>query len=208
MSQNEDEWVEIQQRFKAEGIDAENLKPNERIIHIWRWLVDAEINLKNSRRMYDKLREHQNEELEEMENYVGRIRELSEKRTIDLDNENVKMHQQLDTISSVLDRLVLQGDSMTEKVSNLVSDYIKLTEEVQVLNKLKQSHPHSDDLISEIIAVSSEKETLKRKVIEMTERVQLLQKNSRELEIDNEKLAFKVNVLRCFLAIQVVFLTL
>lgn len=26
----------------------------------------------------------------------------------------------------------------------------------------------------------------------MTERVQLLQKNSRELEIDNEKLAFKV----------------
>lgn len=52
-----------------------------------------------------------------MENYVGRIRELSEKRTIDLDNENVKMHQQLDTISSVLDRLVLQGDSMTEKVN-------------------------------------------------------------------------------------------
>lgn len=38
-------------------------------------------------------------------------------------------------------------------MSNLVSDYIKLTEEVQVLNKLKQSHPHSDDLISEIIAV-------------------------------------------------------
>lgn len=60
-----------------------------------------------------------------MENYVGRIRELSEKRTIDLDNENVKMHQQLDTISSILDRLGLQGDSVTEKVNlNISLNYI------------------------------------------------------------------------------------
>ena len=62
--QVEDEWTEIQHRFKNEGIDFSNMRPDDRLIHIWRWLVDAEINLKNSRRMYDKLREQQNEELE------------------------------------------------------------------------------------------------------------------------------------------------
>lgn len=52
-----------------------------------------------------------------MENYVGKIRELSEKRTIDLENENTKMRQQLENITSIFDKVILQGDSLTEKVS-------------------------------------------------------------------------------------------
>lgn len=34
---------------------------------------------------------------------------------------------------------------------------------------------------------------LKREVIELSERMQLLQKSSRELELDNEKLVYKVS---------------
>lgn len=42
--------------------------------------------------------------------------------------------------------------------------------------------------------VSSEKEVLRREVAEMCDRVQLLEKASRQLELDNERLAFKVNM--------------
>jgi hypothetical protein len=45
--------------------------------------------------------------------------------------------------------------------------------------------------------VSSEKEVLRREVAEMCDRVQLLEKASRQLELDNERLAFKVNMNAC-----------
>ncbi|KAK7571070.1 hypothetical protein V9T40_014674 [Parthenolecanium corni] len=192
----EDEWTEIQQRFKKEGIDFSTMRPDDRLIHIWRWLVDTEINLKNSRRMYDKLREQQNEELEAMENYLGQIREMSEKQTVDIENENKKMQDQLAHILSVISNIFNDedaGNSITDKIDQFCSKYIKLTEEVQVLNKLKLNNPHSDDMIAEMITISTEKETLKREVAELNERMQLLQKSSRELELDNEKLAFKLS---------------
>ncbi|CAB3387162.1 Hypothetical predicted protein [Cloeon dipterum] len=50
------------------------------------------------------------------------------------------------------------------------------------------------ELLSEIIKVSSEKEVLKREVSEMCERVQLLEKASRQLELDNERLAYKLAI--------------
>lgn len=62
--QVEDEWHEMQQRFKKEGLDYESLKVEDRLLQVWRWLVDAESNLRNSRRMLDKLHEQQNEEIE------------------------------------------------------------------------------------------------------------------------------------------------
>jgi len=40
------------------------LKAEEKLIHVWRWLVDADINLQNARKMIEKLRLKQNEELE------------------------------------------------------------------------------------------------------------------------------------------------
>jgi hypothetical protein len=40
------------------------LKTEDKLIHVWRWLVDADINLQNARKMIEKLRLKQNEELE------------------------------------------------------------------------------------------------------------------------------------------------
>lgn len=62
--QSEDEWNDMAQRFKKEGIDYNNLKVEHKLLYVWRWLVDSEINLKNSRRMLDKLHEQQHEEIE------------------------------------------------------------------------------------------------------------------------------------------------
>lgn len=126
------------------------------------------------------------------------------------------------------------------QITNLISKYLLLSEEVKILNKIKLNNTHNEDMISEMIAVSIntliflllkyynyicmfyskitckndnlrnikimrylfkiilfqisiEKESLKREVAEMNERIQLMQKSSRELELDNEKLAFKVS---------------
>lgn len=64
MLQCEDEWNELHVRFSKEGLDYASLSMEQRILHVWRWLVDAESNLLSSRKMLDKLREQQHEELE------------------------------------------------------------------------------------------------------------------------------------------------
>lgn len=45
-------------------MDFESLCVEERVLHVWRWLVDAESNLRSSRRQLDKLRDLRSEELE------------------------------------------------------------------------------------------------------------------------------------------------
>jgi hypothetical protein len=45
-------------------LDFESLCVEERLLHVWRWLVDAESNLQSSRRQLDKLRDLRSEELE------------------------------------------------------------------------------------------------------------------------------------------------
>lgn len=51
-----------------------------------------------------------------MENYIGKVREVSEKRTIDIENESTRLHEQIETISAILSGVVLQGETVVEKV--------------------------------------------------------------------------------------------
>ncbi|XP_063231576.1 golgin subfamily A member 4-like [Bacillus rossius redtenbacheri] len=206
--QFEDEWSDIQERFKKEGLDFENLRPEERLLHVWRWLVDAESNLQSSRRQLDKLRELRSEEMEEMESYIGHIRSLAEKRADHLESETLALRarlessqQQAATLATLLEKSGLErvaDDSLGEQVAFLIADRAKLMEEIEVIKKLKFSNGvnglnKESELLSEIIKVSSEKEVLRREVSEMCDRVQLLEKASRQLELDNERLAFKLS---------------
>lgn len=50
----------------------------------------------------------------------------------------------------------------------------------------------ADEMLAEIIRVSSERELLKREVTEMNDRIEMLEKSARQSELDNEKLAYKV----------------
>lgn len=43
--------------------------------------------------------------------------------------------------------------------------------------------------------LTSEKEVMRKEVADVTERLTLLEKASRQLELDNERLAYKVNYL-------------
>ncbi|XP_075221430.1 uncharacterized protein LOC142324489 isoform X2 [Lycorma delicatula] len=198
--QYEDEWSDMQQRFRKEGLDYECLRPEDRLLQVWRWLVDAETNLRNSRRMLDKLHEQQHEEIEEMENYVGHIKELAEKRADHLENERLALKRQADNLAKLLSPLDVKG-SFEDQVTFLINDRARLSEEMDVLKTIKFSSGETGenglnvdgDMLSEIIKVSSEKEMLRRQVAEMTDRVELLEKSSRQMELDNERLAFKLS---------------
>ncbi|KAJ4431501.1 hypothetical protein ANN_20099 [Periplaneta americana] len=96
-SECEDEWYEIQQRFEKEGLDYVTLCSEERLLHVWRWLVDAESNLRSSRRQLDKLRDLRSEEMEEMESYIGHIRDLAEKRADHLESETLSLRSKLES---------------------------------------------------------------------------------------------------------------
>ncbi|KAK6635596.1 hypothetical protein RUM44_000850 [Polyplax serrata] len=201
----EDEWRELRQRFEKEGLDHENLKTQEKLLHVWRWLVDAESNLRSLRKMIDKLREQQHEDLEEMECYVGHIKEQAEKRADHLESETMCLRSRLEssqhqtaTLTTLLERSGLEGiadASLGEQVAFLIADRAKLMEEIAVLHKLHglNSVSKEADLIAEIIKVSSEKEVLKHEAVEYKERVSNLEKLEKQLELDNERLAFKLS---------------
>ncbi|XP_054259058.1 uncharacterized protein LOC128983683 isoform X2 [Macrosteles quadrilineatus] len=198
MFQPEDEWKEMQQRFRKEGLDFEALKAEDRLLQVWRWLVDAESNLKNSRRMLDKLHEQQNEEIEEMESYMGHIRDMAVKRADSLQFETVELRTQIDNILKLIANAKLPPGSLDHQVSNLITEKSRLEEELDILKKLKISSNGNgssgeSELLNEIIKVSSEKEVLKRQLSEMTDRVDILEKATKQIELDNERLAFKLS---------------
>lgn len=109
---------EIQQRFVKEGLDWDGLGTGERHLHLWRWLQDAESNLRSSRRMLDKLREVQHEELEEMEGYVSHVRQLADTRAAHLESEVMTLRSRLEvqqrqavTLANLLQRSGLESNS-------------------------------------------------------------------------------------------------
>lgn len=174
----EDEWSDIEKRFEKEGIDYSRLKTEEKLIHVWRWLVDADINLQNARKMIEKLRLKQNEELEDMENYMVHIRVLADKRIDDMEKTMSIFAEQVARLECELNGLEsIDGDNVCDKVSNLILGYTSLVNEVNILKQFKSFDVNgickeSDDvLIIEMIKISAEKESLKRQVKELEDRI-------------------------------------
>ncbi|KAL5243924.1 hypothetical protein ACI65C_011334 [Semiaphis heraclei] len=174
----EDEWSDIERRFEKEGIDYSRLKTEEKLIHVWRWLVDADINLQNARKMIEKLRLKQNEELEDMENYMVHVRVLADKRIDDMEKTMSIFAEQVARLECELNSLEsIDGDNVCDKVSNLILGYTSLLNEVNILKQFKSFDVNgickgSDDvLIVEMIKISAEKESLKRQVKELEDRI-------------------------------------
>ncbi|KAI5706753.1 hypothetical protein M8J75_011011 [Diaphorina citri] len=204
--ESEDEWNDMAQRFKKEGIDYNNLKVEHKLLYVWRWLVDSEINLKNSRRMLDKLHEQQHEEIEEMENYVGKIRDQVQKQKEDLKDETDRLVEQVRSLRKLLADHDIQNDNLVDAVRIVLEERKRFSNELEILKSTKfgfyamstldggDSEPsQADEMLAEIIKVSSERELLKREVTEMNDRIEMLERSARQSELDNEKLAFKLS---------------
>uniref|UniRef100_A0A8D8Y6J0 Uncharacterized protein n=1 Tax=Cacopsylla melanoneura TaxID=428564 RepID=A0A8D8Y6J0_9HEMI len=200
--ESEDEWNDMAQRFKKEGIDYNNLKLEHKLLYVWRWLVDTEINLKNSRRMLDKLHEQQHEEIEEMESYVGKIRDQVARQKEDLRDENNRLAEQVRALRKLLTEHEIQNENLVDAVRIVLEERKRFCNELEILKSAKfgfygasdESEPcQADEMLAEIIRVSSERELLKREVSEMNDRIEMLEKSARQSEMDNEKLAFKLS---------------
>ena len=47
---------------------------------------------------------------------MSKVREVSEKRTINMENESTRLNEQLEAVSSIISGVVLQGETVVEKV--------------------------------------------------------------------------------------------
>ncbi|XP_025415267.1 uncharacterized protein LOC112686982 isoform X2 [Sipha flava] len=195
----EDEWSDIERQFEKEGIDYNRLKTEDKLIHVWRWLVDADINLQNARKMIEKLRLKQNEELEDMENYMVHVRVLADKRIDDMEKTMSILAEQVARLECELNNLEsIDGDNVCDKVSNLILAYKSLMNEVNVLKKFRSFDINGmcketdDDLMIEMIKISAEKESLKQRVKELEDCISIYE-NSTKTELNTQLMSLEIS---------------
>ncbi|XP_068215641.1 uncharacterized protein [Palaemon carinicauda] len=208
-SASEDEWTSVKKRFTLEGLDWETQDPHSRTLQLWRLLVDAEANLKAARHMNDKLRRQFDEEKVELEEYTEHLRLKCEERVKELDNEVRTLKEDLEALlagtQAVTSMLLQEGledvahSSLGEQIAYLLVERSTLTEELTVA-RTKPASDREKELTGQLIKVSTDFELLKRthqesenQLSEMKDRVSLLEKASRQLEMDNETLAYKLS---------------
>ncbi|XP_076041551.1 uncharacterized protein LOC143025563 [Oratosquilla oratoria] len=208
-SVSEDELAGLRRRFSNEGVEWETQDWSSRTLHAWRWLVDAEANLKASRHIIDKLRRQHDEEKVELEEYTEHLRKKCEERVRELEDEVKELKGGLEellagtqAIVSMLNKEGLEDiaqSSLGEQIAYLLVERSRLLEDLEAIRKTPTSD-REKDLTSQLIKVSTEHELLKHahkeqdaKTAEMVDRVKLLERASRQLEVDNESLAYKLS---------------
>nr|XP_053647985.1 myosin-9-like isoform X2 [Cherax quadricarinatus] len=205
----EDEWVGLRRRFTIEGLEWETLEPSSQTLHVWRWVVDAEANLKTARHINDKLRRQHDEEKVELDEYTQHIRARCEERVKELDDEVRNLREDLESLlagtQAVTSLLLKEGledvaqSSLGEQIAYLLVERLKMNEEL-VAARTNPVSSRERELTTQLIKASTELELLKRthqdvvcQMAEMSDRVTLLEKASRQLELDNETLAYKLS---------------
>ncbi|ROT83604.1 hypothetical protein C7M84_023203 [Penaeus vannamei] len=204
----EDEWTSMKRRFSLEGLEWETQDQNLKTLQVWRLLVDAEANLKAVRHINDKLRRQHDQEKEELEEYTEHLRQKCEERVKELDDEVKTLKEDLEALlagtQAVGTMLLNEGledvaqSTLGEQIAYLLVERAKLNEELTAA-RTKPASDREKELTMQLIKVSTDYELLKRtqqeseeKLAEMTDRVSLLEKASRQLELNNETLAYKL----------------
>ncbi|XP_045616961.2 uncharacterized protein [Procambarus clarkii] len=205
----EDEWAGLRRRFSIEGLEWETLESDSRTLHVWRWIVDAEANLKAARHINDKLRRQHEEEKVELEKYSEHIRAKCEERVKELDDEVQHLKEDLEALlagTQAVSALLLEEgledvaqSSLGEQITYLLVERSKLNEELAAA-RTKPASDREKDLTTQLIKTCTDLELLKRthqeaecQLTEMSDRVALLEKASCQLELDNETLAYKLS---------------
>lgn len=84
----DDERLALLDRFRSEGLDFRKINDAQKLLFVWRWLGDAEINCQSLRHQIEKMRVQHDEELREVEDYIEQVWKLSTERLILLEEEN------------------------------------------------------------------------------------------------------------------------
>ncbi|KAK3855309.1 hypothetical protein Pcinc_038274 [Petrolisthes cinctipes] len=208
-SGGEDEWASLRRRFSMEGMDWGDHEPSARTLHVWHWVVDAEANLKAARHINDKLRRQHDEEKGELEAYSSHLRQKFEEKVRALEGEAGQLRGDLEALMAGAGAVAtmmqqeglhdLANSSLGEQIAYLLVERSRLMEELTSA----RTRPASDrekDLTAQLIKSCTDLELLKRlhqetenQLMEMTDRVRLLEKASHQVELDNETLAYKLS---------------
>ncbi|XP_045129161.1 uncharacterized protein LOC123514949 [Portunus trituberculatus] len=209
-SAGEDEGTALQRRFSREGLDWGSVEPSERAVHVWRWLVDGEANLRAARHINDKLRRQYEEEKMELQQYAHHLRCEHEERVRGLEEEVGALKEDLEALLAGTQAVstMLEGEglhdvaqtSLGEQIAYMLVERKKLIEELSLAHSTHPGAEREKDLTAQLIKACTELEVLRHKhqetetqLGEMHDRVQLLERASRQLEADNETLAFKLS---------------
>ncbi|KAK8397467.1 hypothetical protein O3P69_004905 [Scylla paramamosain] len=208
-SAGEDEGTALQRRFSSEGLDWGSVEPSERAVHVWRWLVDGEANLRAARHINDKLRRQHEEERTELQQYAHHLQSEYEERVRGLEEEVRALKEDLEALLAGTQAVstMLEGEglhdvaqtSLGEQIAYMLVERKKLMEELALAHSSHLGTEREKDLTSQLIKACTELEVLRHKhreteaqLEEMHDRVQLLERASRQLEADNETLVFKI----------------
>ncbi|KAK4299517.1 hypothetical protein Pmani_028199 [Petrolisthes manimaculis] len=207
-SGGEDEWASLRRRFSMEGVEWGNHEPSARTLHVWRWVVDAEANLKAARHINDKLRRQHDEEKGELEAYSSHLRQKFEEKVRALEGEAGQLRGDLEALMAGAGAVatMMQQEGLHDLANSPLGEQIAylLVERSRLMEELTsaRTRPASDrekDLTAQLIKSCTDLELLKRvhqetenQLMEMTDRVRLLEKASHQVELDNETLAYKI----------------
>ncbi|CAL4073938.1 unnamed protein product [Meganyctiphanes norvegica] len=207
-SESDDELQGLRRRFGTEGLEWDPKSCSKETLHVWHWLVDADANLKAARHINDKLRRQHDEEKEQLEAYTEHLRGKCEERVRELEDETRGLKEDLEALlagtQAVGNMLQTQGlhdvaqGSLGEQIAYVLVERSKLIEELEISRKTPASD-REKDFMGQLIKVSTDYELAKRSKDEyesqlagMRDRVELLERASRQLEMDNETLAYKL----------------
>ncbi|XP_050696922.1 nuclear mitotic apparatus protein 1-like [Eriocheir sinensis] len=208
-SAGEDEGASLQRRFSREGLEWGAVEGGERALHVWRWLVDAEANLRAARHINDKLRRQHDEEKTELEEYSEHLRQRCEGRVRELEEEVKALKDDLEAllagtqaVSAMLEAEGLHDVAQTslgEQIAYILVERKKLVEELASA-RTSPATDREKDLTTQLIKACTELEVLRQthkatqtQLGGLQERLSLLERASRQLEADNETLAFKLS---------------
>ncbi|XP_064459732.1 trichohyalin-like [Ornithodoros turicata] len=141
----EDERRELHRRFQAEGLDSRLLPDATKLVHVWRWLMDAETNCTSLRYQMDKLHRQQAADMQDLERYVDQVHSLLEEKVSRVQQENHTLRQELEPARDARLLLIHEGLSelahatLAEQMAFLLAERARYKEQLEIEQKRRRS---------------------------------------------------------------------
>ncbi|XP_018020999.1 uncharacterized protein LOC108677297 isoform X1 [Hyalella azteca] len=202
---SEDEWSSVQRRFACEGLQVEDAGGAVGVLHVWRWLTDAESNLRAARHINEKLQRQHQQELVRLQGEFEKI----EARAIAAEDLSHIVQEKLDDAlagrEAVVAMLGKEGLAdvaqapLGEQIAYLLVERRRLLEDAEEL----RGSPGTDrekELTNNLIKASTDLELIRRSETaaaadraDLERRCAELERTANQLRIDNDSLAFKLS---------------
>ncbi|XP_064642394.1 golgin subfamily A member 6-like protein 24 isoform X4 [Lineus longissimus] len=151
---------EITRKLTEDGLDA-RASVEEKLLHLWQLYLESQASLKATLENIEELRQQQAQEMQEVENYVEHIRQLSDERealTLEFETENEQLKGELEQLRHELagfqneetaEMLIQQGlddiakSSNSEQIAYLLVERARLMDELELEQHRSRSRPAS-----------------------------------------------------------------